>query len=120
MILLTLANGNRIEIDADEIEDIEPTPAGALVHCRAGPSLTVMQNARTLQARVSAAIAAEDIRTVSPDEVHPEPTAIEPAKSSAAEGKRTSPFGHRTRRMLLGRGSTRAFMIGEAGRAWTA
>lgn len=120
MILLTLTDGNRIEIDTDEIEDIEPTPSGAVVHCRTGPSLTVMQNARTLQARVNAAIAAKDIQTESSKEVHPKPAAIEPAENNAVEGKQTLPFGHRTRRMLLRRGSARAFVIGEAGRAWTA
>ena len=118
MILLTLANGNRTEIDADEIEDIEPTPGGAVVHCRAGPSLTVMQNARTLQARVNAAIAAKDVQTESLEETHPTPSAIEPAENNAIEGRQTRFFGHRTRRMLLERVSMRAFMFGEAGRPW--
>jgi len=117
MILLTLANGNRIEIDADEIEDIEPTPGGAVVHCRAGPSLTVMQNARTLQARVSAARAAKVGVPESLEKSHPTPAAIEPAGNDAVNDKRSRSFGHRTRRLLLGRSSVRAFVVGETGGA---
>ena len=117
MVLLTLTNGNRIEIDADEIEEIEPTPGGAVVHCRSGPALTVMQNARTLQARVNAAIAAKGVQTESSEEAHPAPAVIDLAKNDAIEGKQIPTFRHRTKRLLLGRGSTQAFMIGEAGRA---
>jgi len=114
---LTLANGNRIEIDADEIEDLEPTPVGALVHCRTGAALTVMQNARTLQARVSAARAAQTAPAESLEQSHPTFRAMETAGNHAGEAKRSRSFGHRTRRLLLGRGSARAFVIGETGRA---
>ena len=114
MILLTLANGNRIEIDGDDIDDIEPASTGALVYCRDGAVLPVMQNARTLQTRVNTERAGKASKPKAPKRVQPKAAATAEI-AEAITAKPNSSFGSRTKRRLLGRSSIRAFIIGSNG-----
>ena len=114
MILLTLANGDRIEIDVDDIDDIEPASTGAVVYCRDGAVLPVMQNARTLQTRVNTERFGRASKPKAPKKVQPKAAAMT-GPSEATAAKPNTSFGSRTKRLLLGRSSIRAFIMGSNG-----
>lgn len=113
MILLTLINGDRIEIDTDDIDDIEPAATGAIVSRRDGEILTVMQNARTLQTRVNVERANKAAKPKAPRRMPTKATRPE-AEEATCSLEPTISFGSRTKRRLLGQSSTQAFLTGNS------
>ena len=111
MILLTLITGDRIGIDIDDIDNIEPSATGAIVSRRDGEILTVMQNARTLQTRVNVERASKAAKPKSPSQTRTKATRAE-VDESVGSLEPTISFGSRTKRRLLGQSSTQAFFIG--------
>lgn len=114
MILLTLINGDRIEIDIDDIDDIEPAATGAIVSRRDGVIIPVMQNARTLQTRVNVERTRKAAKPKAPRQKSPK---ANPAETEEAAGapQPTISFGSRTKRLLLGQSSIQAFVTGNNG-----
>lgn len=60
MIRLTLTDGTRLQLTAAEVTEIEPIAGGSLVHRATGKPLHVVQDARTVELRLRAALAAAE------------------------------------------------------------
>ena len=124
MIRLTLPDGTRTQLEASEITDVEPIAGGSLVHRAAGEPMEVMQDARTIQARINAELdtAAAEVReapsAVAEAAPAPAPAAVPaPVIDSAATPVR-EPATRRLRlqRLMRVRVSGMALTIGQVGR----
>ena len=123
MIRLTLPDGTRTQLEASEITDVEPIAGGSLVHRASGEPMKVMQDARTIQTRINAeldtAAAEVEVAPVMVAEAAPtiavaEPElAIEPAPILVVEPVTRM---HRLKRLMQGRVSGMALMIGQTKR----
>jgi uncharacterized protein YlzI (FlbEa/FlbD family) len=111
MILVTLHDGTRRQIAASDIYQVEPMPSGSMIYLMSGDALEVQQDFRTIAARVRAVLAAK----VAPDTLPFDATAeaeeeLTPTPTIAKSPLET--FTQRTKRMLRGRISMPAFLIG--------
>ncbi len=55
MIRLTLSDGTRIQIAADDVTDVETRETGTLVHLKTGETVQVLQNAQIIETRLKIA-----------------------------------------------------------------
>lgn len=60
MIKVTLADGTRKQVSTEDIRSVERDGQGALLHLVTGETLAVMQDARTVELRITAATAERD------------------------------------------------------------
>ena len=99
-IRVTLADGTRTQIAAEDVESVEPDGRGALLYLSSGETLSVAQDARTVELRIEAALA----QAVPETPVAPEP--LTPRAPLTAT--------HRIKRYLVGRSSFGALTIANA------
>jgi uncharacterized protein YlzI (FlbEa/FlbD family) len=117
MILVTLHDGTRRQIEASDINQVEPLPSGSIIYLVSGDALEVQQDFRTIAARVSAVLAAK----VAPDTL-PSDAAVEaeeeltsiptPTPTATIAKSPLEAFIQRTIRMLCGWISMPAFLLG--------
>jgi hypothetical protein len=112
MILVTLRDGTRRQIAASDVDQVEPMPSGSMIYLVSGDALEVQQDFRTIAARVSAILAAKIAEDVPPSEpaMEAEEGPVPAADTVTAPPMRT--LGQRAKRMLRGRISLPAFIIG--------
>jgi hypothetical protein len=120
MIRLTLPDGTRTQLDASEITDVEPIAGGSLVHRVVGEPMKVLQDARTIQTRINAELdaAAADLEEAPIEDARvalaiaaaePSPV-IEPIQELIVDPITRM---HRLKRLMQGRVSVMALMIGQ-------
>lgn len=102
-IRVTLADGTRTQVAAEDVESVEPDGRGARLYLSSGETLSVAQDARTVELRIEAALA----------QAAPEaPVAPEPVGAVGPRIPLTAT--HRMKRYLVGRSSFGALTIANA------
>jgi hypothetical protein len=101
-IRVTLADGTRTQIAAEHVESVEPEGRGAILYLSSGETLSVAQDARTVELRIEAALA-QDVRETA---VAAPPEPVRPRAPLTAT--------HRIKRYLAGRSSFGALTIANA------
>lgn len=114
VVRLTLQDGTRIQLSAEEIAYVEPVSRGALIHLDFGEPLKVVQDVRTIELRVKVALAAnagdqkpqvDDMPALS------DPIRQEAEQASTAPLAEPRAMSRRVKRLLCGRVSLPALAI---------
>ncbi|WP_257558906.1 MULTISPECIES: hypothetical protein [Sphingobium] len=119
LIPVTLQDGTRIRLRADEIAYVEPVGRGALIHRDSGEPLMVVHDARTVELRVIVALAgrADTQEYPAGETSEPEdPIRREADRASIAPPPERESLNRRAKRLLRARVSLPSLMIGGARR----
>lgn len=117
IVRLTLQDGTRIQLPVDEIAYVEPIAGGTLIRRSAGEPLKAVQDVRTVEVRVRAALAAGARDNEQAAEDIPVPADPARGEIGAADTPSTTEprsLSHRAKRLLHGRVSLRTLVIARA------
>lgn len=115
-IRLTREDGTRIQLSAGQIVYTKPAPGGTLVHLASGELLKVVQDARTVDLRVTVALSSPPPRQPTPPHDTPPAQAEQQVSPASSVAHRTEPaaLNRRAKHLLLGRSSLPVLMIARA------